>query len=1243
MNKNFTFLICTLLFFVQQSWGQEKLLYSTEFNSASTNAQSNWTVVAAAAAEQVVTKTTDFSGESLTFKFLQIAVNPTGVENTRFKYAPTPADAGGVQVTAGWAQAQKVAGSYIELSPLNSITKVVFTHGATGGSRGYKLWKKVGAGAWTEISTASANPSSGQQVTVNVNETNVALKFTNINDAQNAYLFDLKIYGNYTSTTTQYPLTTTLSDAAAGTIARSPNATDYDTGAEVVLTAATNFGYRFVKWVDAANGDADLSTANPYTVTMSAAKSIKAVFAAKNTYTFTVAKEGSTWGEVKLTPEPTNGKYEEGTEVTMDIISNPVTTFSKWEDHTTVAQRVVTVNGNKAFTATFDEIPFIVGWNFKDQNIKTAKTADYYAESTNTGTISVFEPTGTAVNWLSNAGAFSPIYPNIRFWTAGANFATTRRYLQAQIATNGYKNIQVKSLVGANYQAYKVMTLQYSTDGTNFTEAGRVDITDAYNSGAWKDFNVTLPTGAENQNRIYLRWVADATSGLLGNSTDNDGSAFTNIYVYADKEIVNDADAPLLVSTTPTNGSNIATINGSIVLTFNERVKVGTGNVSLGSKVLTGTFGSKTVTFAYEKLNYNTTYTVTVPSGALTDMSGNAYAGTSFTFTTANRAEPTKKLYDAVVAKDGSADYTSVIDAIAAAPANRTTPWIIFVKNGTYSGHHDIPANKPFIHLIGQSRDGVMISDNRLSGDDGKGTPVYHVSLGATMVVNSMNVYFENITFENSLGYNNLTGPQALALYTIGDKFAMNNCYLRSYQDTYLTSYNSLTARHYILKSKIEGAVDFIYGAGDVFFENDTLAINRSTGGYIVAPSHQSGTAYGYVFSNNLITRASKVSNTSANPATIVDGNTINVSTYLGRPWQNAAKTVFINTKLAENMNIYAEGWAAWNNAPAIFADYGTVNSSGQLVDISQRRSSYPVSGGNVSAKSSLTDNEAAAYTYENVILRTGDAWDPRLIAEAPGQPTNVKINTSFKLTWDAVSYTRLYVITRNNAVIGFSITNEYTDATATAGNNYNYKVQAASEYGALSSASEVLQVLPITGLTFNAKKMGSTAALSWSTLSEKNTSHFDVERSSDGKAFDRIGKRDAVGESSSLKSYQFTDANPLNGYNYYRIKAIDNDGQFSESTVLPLKFDLQGAVFTLYPNPVVNSEFSVDLLLAKADHVTVKIISLDGRVLQTETGNWSQGKVTKKIALHKNIPSGVYLVNITGTGLNEVSKLLVK
>ena len=1216
MKKIYYLFFLVLGLIAQNSVAQEKLMYSTDFQ--------NWTAISTLTTETTVAKTTDFSGETINFKFLQVALNPTGSDATRFIYAPATPAAGGAVVTPGWAQAQKVAGSYIELSPLNSITKVVFTHGATGSSRGYKLWKKNATdAAWVLVSSAAAAPAAGQTVTVNINESNVALKFTNINDAQNAYLFDLKIYGNYTSSTPQYALNTNLSIANSGVITRTPNATEYAAGTAVSLQAIPNFGYRFVKWVD-TDTNGDLSSANPYSVTINGITNIQAVFEAKNTFNFTLNKIGSSWGEVLLSPTPTNGKYEEGTVVTLLVVPNPVTNFSYWEDNTTTTQRTITINADKTLSATFDEIPFIVGWNFKDQSTKQNKAADFYSESTNTGLISSYEPSGTVVNWLSSAASFSPTYPAIRFWTAGASFSTTRRYLKAQFATTGYKNIQVKSLVSGNYQTYSKQKLQYSLDDVTYTDVANVDITTVYNSG-WKDLNAILPIAAEGQARVYLKWIADETSPLLGNSADNDGTAYTNVYVFADKEIINDTNAPALISTVPVNNSNTASINGAVVVTFDEKVKVGTGNITLGSTVLTGSFGAKTATFYYEKLNYNTQYTFTIPAGALTDLSGNSFAGTTITFTTGVRSEPTKKLFDAIVAKDGSGDYLTVIEAINAAPVSRTIPWVIFIKNGKYTGHHDIPSTKPFIHLIGQSRDGVIISDNRLCGDAGTGNTVYHVSLGATMVVNSTNCYFENILFENSFGYDNQAGPQALALYTVTNKFAMNNCYLRSYQDTYLTAYNNISDRHYIKNSKIEGAVDFIYGGGDVFFDRDTIHCVRKDGGYIVAPSHGNGTAWGYVFSNCTVTE--KISGTT---------------TYFGRPWSNAPKTVFINTKL--NASVYASGWYYKMGAiPAVFADYNTTNSQGNAVDLSQRISSYQYdvkdASGNVTstvtgtAKSALTDAEAASYTYENVILRNGDSWDPRMIAEAPNKPLNLQ-KSGNNVSWDAVPYTRLYIVYRNGAIVGYSLNNSYSDLTAVNGTNI-YAVQAVSEFGALSATSDNLTTLPITGLRIGAKKINNSVVVNWDTQTEINTSHFEIERSINGDLFTKIGQTSASGNSSALNHYYYTDQFPLPGDDYYRIKAIDKDGKFTYSTVVVVKI-LGGLSISIYPtisNSLININYPKVNGLAK-----INIYNYNGQLVKSLAVDQLSTQVQINVA---DLVSGTYILNFEMASSSFKAKFL--
>jgi hypothetical protein len=348
MLKRLLFFIAAA-FLMQSASAQEKLLYSTNFQ--------DWSAIAASSTQTSVTKKTDFSLEDLTFKFLQVAVSPTGWDATRFDNPPA---------STGYAQAAKVAGSYIELSPLKSITKVVFIEGATGSNRGYKLWKKNATDAsWVLVYSTVCTSTRGQIVSVDINESDVAIKFTNIDEAQNSYMFDLKIYGNYVSANPQYNLTTALNIPAAGTITRTPNSDAYDAGTVVSLQATANFGYKFVKWTDSL--DADLSTSNPYNVTVNERKYVKAVFAAVNTYTFNVNVVGSKWGEVQLTPAPTNGKYEEGTVVSMKVVPNPVTNFSYWDDNTTALERIVTVTSNKSYTATFDEVPFIVGWNFKAQ------------------------------------------------------------------------------------------------------------------------------------------------------------------------------------------------------------------------------------------------------------------------------------------------------------------------------------------------------------------------------------------------------------------------------------------------------------------------------------------------------------------------------------------------------------------------------------------------------------------------------------------------------------------------------------------------------------------------------------------------------------------------------------------------------------------------------------------------------------------------------------------------------------
>ena len=164
---------------VQVSAIQEKQLYVTDF--------SDWCdyAVSATTSEKDVTWTTKYSYEDLTFTVYDSQITCTNQNTSKFP-----------DWEGGYIMAAKSDDPYIVTSALASITRVAFTHGATGSNRGWALYAKGdGDEDWVALSTSVASTATGTDVEVDVNRTNCQLKFTNLNSSQNAYLFYLDIYG----------------------------------------------------------------------------------------------------------------------------------------------------------------------------------------------------------------------------------------------------------------------------------------------------------------------------------------------------------------------------------------------------------------------------------------------------------------------------------------------------------------------------------------------------------------------------------------------------------------------------------------------------------------------------------------------------------------------------------------------------------------------------------------------------------------------------------------------------------------------------------------------------------------------------------------------------------------------------------------------------------------------------------------------------------------------------------------
>ena len=201
---------------------------------------------------------------------------------------------------------------------------------------------------------------------------------------------------------------------------------------------------------------------------------------------------------------------------------------------------------------------------------------------------------------------------------------------------------------------------------------------------------------------------------------------------------------------------------------------------------------------------------------------------------------------------------------------------------------------------------------------------------------------------------------------------------------------------------------------------------------------------------------------------------------------------------------------------------------------------------------------------------------------------------------------------------------------------------------GSISSFSSFyfagdLSTLPLKLITFTGKYENQASYLQWETDNESNSSHFIIERNTDGRNFQNIGTVAASGNSSSLKKYSFTDNDAsLSSYKkvYYKLKMMDLDNSYKYSTVVTVSPSLNKGKITIIPNPVISGgEVKVNMLATKDGKANLKLIDNSGRVVLRTTLHALKGN--NSIFLNINsLPSGIYYMDVSGAGIDQKVKL---
>lgn len=269
--------------------------------------------------------------------------------------------------------------------------------------------------------------------------------------------------------------------------------------------------------------------------------------------------------------------------------------------------------------------------------------------------------------------------------------------------------------------------------------------------------------------------------------------------------------------------------------------------------------------------------------------------------------------------------FWNITDALQSISKDNKDMVTIRIAPGVY--HEKITIDRPFVTLEGSGKSNeetVLTYDDYANAvmEDGSKMGTFR---SYSVFVDAHDVTLRNLTIENASG-DSATHGQAIALYADGDRLLIDSCCLLGHQDTLFTGplppkeivkdgfigpkqyAPRINGRQHYKNCYICGDVDFIFGSATAYFENCTIESLRRFAdgkdgvkadgaciqGYVTAASTPEGQDYGYVFYK----------------CSIISKDCPQASVYLGRPWRNYAKTVFIDCSIGNHIH------------PALFHDW---------------------------------------------------------------------------------------------------------------------------------------------------------------------------------------------------------------------------------------------------------------------------------------------------------------------------------
>lgn len=227
---------------------------------------------------------------------------------------------------------------------------------------------------------------------------------------------------------------------------------------------------------------------------------------------------------------------------------------------------------------------------------------------------------------------------------------------------------------------------------------------------------------------------------------------------------------------------------------------------------------------------------------------------------------------------------------------------------------------------------------------------------------------------------------------------------------------------------------------------------------------------------------------------------------------------------------------------------------------------------------------------------------------------------------WTDVATVFFDIITPNDTLeLSWHITNPYWGI---------YDANNTSLWSPGTFINVITIPLPVELTSFTAKTIGKTILLKWQTATEINNFGFEIQRQSRNEVWEQIGFVEGNGNSNSPKDYSFIDKNSNGvGEINYRLKQIDNDGQFEYSDEISVNYLLtEFELFQNYPNPF-NPSTTISWQTVIDGNVSIKIYDILGNeiaeILNEFKSAGRQEIVFESSSIINGLTSGVYIYKI--------------